>query len=107
MKYQIIKYLADSQNNKSNISRTGVEPVTDGYLNRRIESFYSPPLYQLSYHEIVAHFAVTLSEIWVQYLCPSVLSLYYALFLSKTTFHTGTVHAVHLVTLARWSRIQW
>ena len=33
------------------VSRTGVEPVTDGYL----ESYYrySPPLCQLSYHELL------------------------------------------------------
>ena len=48
------------------VSRTGVEPVTDGYQMTESESskqskinhnantsYYSPPLYQLSYHEWV------------------------------------------------------
>ena len=33
------------------VSRTGVEPVTDGYLESCYH--YSPPLYQLSYHELL------------------------------------------------------
>jgi hypothetical protein len=35
-----------------NFSRTGFEPVTDGYQLKI--SNYSPPLYQLSYHENLA-----------------------------------------------------
>jgi hypothetical protein len=34
------------------VSRTGIEPVTDGYLCTVCTDVYSPPLYQLSYREI-------------------------------------------------------
>ena len=34
---------------KYKFSRTGIEPVTDGY---QLYVLYSPPLYQLSYHEL-------------------------------------------------------
>jgi hypothetical protein len=37
------------RNKKNEVSRTGIEPVTDGFMY----TFYSPPLYQLSYHEIL------------------------------------------------------
>jgi hypothetical protein len=35
---------------KFEVSPTGIEPVTDGYS----VAYYSPPLYQLSYAELLA-----------------------------------------------------
>ena len=50
----ILHYLENSyysdRNWHKNFSRTGIEPVTDGWLRGRMPN-YSPPLYQLSYRE--------------------------------------------------------
>ena len=49
---------------RSKISRTGIEPVTDGF-----QFYYSPPLYQLSYRES------TLSSLKLHYYLTSDLAL--------------------------------